>query len=81
MILPCGESCHKCGSSDIHRRFHYKGVDTISTGPSTGIPSSEWVNRDDRWVQPALQDCVVHHCRTCQFQWDGAPLQEADADD
>lgn len=73
---PCSTPCPKCGSTDINRQFFERGEDTNPLAcPSDNMRSSDWVDREDRYVQLAKKDCIVHHCRTCQWEWDGDPLQ------
>lgn len=31
------------------------------------------------WESYARNDCIVHHCRTCQYEWTGKPLKKAKA--
>lgn len=26
------------------------------------------------WESYAQNDCIVHHCRTCQYEWKSKPL-------
>lgn len=75
--LPCNYACPKCGSSDAHRRYFRKGFDTSGIGPyptEDEVGKSEFVNRKERWYQPALKECIVHTCRCCGYSWDTAPL-------
>ena len=78
---PCSASCAKCGNDDIYRRFYEAGKDTNGPSPKRDLKSTEWVNRSDAWVQPALKDCIVHHCRCCGYQWDSDPLPNAEVSD
>jgi hypothetical protein len=76
-IKPCDVSCPKCGSLDIHMCYHAKGQDTNRGSYSTTTPwvrSSEFVNREGKYVQPALQDCIISYCRCCGHIWDGPTL-------
>lgn len=70
---PCNVPCPMCGSDDIHRTYRSKG-DEIGY-PSDGSPgrSSQYVKRE--WMDwRVLSECIVHHCRTCQFYWDSPVL-------
>jgi hypothetical protein len=41
----------------------YSGFDTTMSG----------------WQSCARNDCIVHHCRTCQYEWTSRPLVKAKA--
>lgn len=71
-VNPCDIPCEKCGSVDILRQFFFEGQDTNGIVPNPKR-SSEYVDRNDRYYQPALKDCITHHCRTCHYEWDGPP--------
>lgn len=75
---PCSASCAKCGCDDIYRRYYDVGKDTNGPTPKYDFKSTEWVNRSDAWVQPAIKDCIVHVCRCCGYQWDSDPLPNSD---
>ena len=75
MIKPCNMSCEKCGCDDIYRRYFKKGDDTNGVGPNRNLKTTEFVNRDNAWVQPALRDCITHVCRCCGYKWDTAPME------
>jgi len=73
-LKPCDVPCPKCGSMDILRRFH-RGGTTFRDDTHRDEPSTPFVDRArSPWDQSALQDCIIHHCRHCQFSWDSAPL-------
>jgi hypothetical protein len=71
---PCDAPCPKCGGLDIHRVFHARGARVESkeydTPPHSGFNARGWIS----W---AVSDCIVHHCRTCQYEWTGKPLAKA----
>ena len=67
-------SCVKCGCDDIYRKYYDAGKDTNGPSPKRDRKSTEWVDRSDAWVQPAIKDCIVHVCRCCGYQWDSDPL-------
>ncbi len=74
-LLPCNERCPKCGSLDIHRLFRPKGdkwhVEHFEEGPHTKYTGASG------WDTYAKRDHIEHHCRTCQFDWQGAVLPKA----
>jgi len=78
---PCSASCAKCGSDDIYRRYYDAGKDTNGPSPKRDLKSTEWVDRSDAWVQPAIKDCIVHVCRCCGYQWDSDPLPNNEVSD
>lgn len=67
MTKPSEETCCKCGSSDINRRFHTNG-DEIRGRSDFG--------KYDGFYWFSVCDHIHHHCRTCQYSWDGLPLSE-----
>ena len=77
--LPCDLPCQKCGSTDIYRRYYKEGQDTNpGSSPNKGDKTTEFVNRKDDWVQPALTECLIHHCRCCGYRWDDSILVTED---
>ena len=79
--LPCSVPCSKCGSEDIYRRFYAEGEDTNGANPNRGGKSTDLVNRDDAWVQPAKKDCLTNVCRCCGYRWDSEPIKPNDCSD
>jgi hypothetical protein len=76
--LPCSVPCSKCGSEDIYRRFYAEGENTNGYGPSREGKSTDFVNRDDAWLQPAKRDCLTNACRCCGYRWDAEPIKPND---
>lgn len=74
-VVPSKMPCPKCGHIEIARRYYAVGQDTNPIiNPSMHTVSTEWVDRSDRWYQPARKECVVHVCRCCGYLWDTDPL-------
>jgi hypothetical protein len=67
---PCSTNCCKCNSDDIHRKYWRAGEDTHGRLPCNRWPTTEWVDRSDKFHKPALKDCITHHCRCCGYEWD-----------
>lgn len=73
---PCDISCCKCGSEDIRRKFFAKGEDPkpFNYGQSSVTRLNQFVD-----IKPGnsttLKQCIVHHCKTCDFEWETAPLK------
>lgn len=75
--LPYKLPCPKCGSSDVHHRYHAE--------------SDEWdrsyYNRAYRGVIgnvsyvgflcKAMNECLTHFCRSCEYEWNTDVKQEA----
>jgi len=70
---PCKSTCPKCGSGDIVRKFHAKGTHWRK-GFDDEDRKSKWVDGTD-YDWKARKDCIVHHCRCCQWDWDTDPLK------
>lgn len=60
---PCEQTCQKCGSSDIHREFVFKG---------TRIAKANGTYLDTKCSM--AKDIIRSHCRCCQYEWDTNPL-------
>ena len=73
MVRPCDEACLKCGSKDIHRKYRKKG-ERWSVGDRADEPFSKFINADG-WWREAVRDCITHHCRTCQYDWQSRTLR------
>lgn len=80
---PCNFHCPKCGSFDINRKFLVAGSTYSDSGIRTTwqvtLPSTEFVDRDDHLRFKVLKDCITHHCRCCQFQWDTSCMPQVDS--
>lgn len=72
-VSPCNEPCHKCGSVDIGRRFIPKGGEVPSEGYDR-CSSKYGTGQGHHWT--ATRDHIHHHCRCCQFEWQGPPLKK-----
>ena len=72
-ILPCEMPCPKCGTTDIHRLFKVAGS-KASLLLSLSHTSNEFVKRD-KYETKVLKDCIMHHCRCCQYDWETEALK------
>lgn len=73
-IKPGREPCPKCGELDICRVYYDKGDElTRSWGTKPTGKTTEFVARP-AYDWKAKKDCIVHHCRICQYSWDGPCL-------
>lgn len=63
---PCNLPCPKCGSADINRLHHERGS-KVKNKSYDLAPHSGFTPRG--WESFAIRDCIVHHCRCCQFEW------------
>ena len=72
---PCEYNCPKCGSNDCSRHFYAKGQleSRIGSNPSK---TTEFVDRSLNYTGKVKKDCIVHHCRCCQYDWDTAALAD-----
>ncbi len=77
--LPCALKCPKCGSDDIHREFHEKG-NNWSTVLSEVRERENALVVIDKWDGRAKRDCIIHHCRGCQYEWETEPLSSNGGD-
>lgn len=71
--LPCNTPCCKCGSNDINRTYYDESQHVYKPINPPRQKSNEFVDRTGVfWV--AKKECIVHHCRVCQYEWDSATL-------
>jgi len=77
-LPPCDltRRCPKCGSDDINTRW-------VKAAPfaSSKILVSDRMR--ERYLQdhPAIEEHVARTCRTCQYAWPEAPLDQCSAVD
>ena len=71
---PCSLPCPKCGSEDISRTHYDKGEEVFRSFGADRGKSSKFVDRKRSYEWTAHGECIVHHCRGCQFEWDGPVL-------
>jgi len=71
--LPCEIPCPKCGSSDVLRNFYREGDAYRLFDKGRKTVSSKNVLYD-AFGATVLKDCIIHHCRCCQFEWDTGVL-------
>lgn len=63
--------CPKCCSNDIHRLWRERGARWTLYCRNTR-KSNQWVTYAD-WEAHAKKECISHHCRCCQYEWDTSP--------
>ena len=66
--LSCSASCDKCGATDIYRR-HRRAAERFNKDMGD---YTTWENahvRYDTYYAFAKCECIVHHCRTCGYEW------------
>lgn len=67
---PCEQHCSKCGSLDIHLHYRVTG----EKWDDKELKVSCFINRLSNWTVEATQDCIIYHCRRCQFDWQSKPI-------
>lgn len=70
---PCSESCRKCRSDDIFRRYRRAGDTWHTVGISRPDKhETEWISED--WIEgKCKKECVSNVCRCCGFKWESEP--------
>lgn len=68
---PCALACPKCDNADIARRW--REVGKYPERPTASIPSTEFVDRAMWDSITVKKECIIHHCRECQYEWDTSP--------
>lgn len=73
-MKPCKQPCPKCGSVDIYRMHHKPGDLDLSFDAGETNRENEFVSIKG-WLNARVkQECIMHHCRCCQYEWESAPL-------
>jgi hypothetical protein len=73
---PCKLPCPKCGSDDINREFLRKGKDRIIYSiDDEKERKNEFITRE-RYTIYVKKDCITHHCRCCQYEWESGVLSK-----
>lgn len=70
-MTPCEAPCPKCGSSDIYRLYFAKDAEVECKEWEKAPHAGFWTRG---WQAFASKECIVHHCRTCQYEWTGKTL-------
>lgn len=70
---PCEMPCCKCGSLDIYRHHHRKNDKWNTTFGFSFAEETELISYA-MCSAVAKVNCIVHHCRVCQFEWATLPL-------
>ena len=65
----CSMPCPKCGSEDIHRRYRRKDEEWNKDIGDYECRDTERVE-DRTYHARAKVECLVHHCRCCDYEWD-----------
>lgn len=72
-MKPCEKSCPKCGSSNIFLTYHREG-ETLTTLDKVknvfGERFDEFCKAKDYYIE-IKKECLVFHCRCCQYGWVG----------
>lgn len=77
VVAPCKLPCPKCGSDDVHREHHANGSKWDVVGDADGYCArNKYAARHSHRAVYATREHIAHHCRTCQFDWQGAPLRK-----
>jgi len=67
-MKPCDMPCPKCGGADIFREHLEKDEERDRRWDGKGEWENEFVSYSFRCAK-AKQECIAHHCRTCQYDW------------
>ena len=71
-ILPCKQTCSKCGSGDVYHKFYDKGSN-IDSGLDYVRDPSEYIEYNG-YTHIAKKDLIYHYCRGCTYKWQTDPL-------
>lgn len=81
-MKPCEQPCPKCGSSNNLRQHRAEGTKWrfgVSSPFRKDLPwKSDFLNFEGNYAT-TLKECIAHHCLTCQFVWETAPLAVSDS--
>jgi hypothetical protein len=70
-VLPCP----KCGSRDIHRQHAESGEDLdLSFSERSTRRENEYIYIDGWTDARVKKECIMHHCRCCQYDWETGVL-------
>lgn len=72
---PCELTCPKCGSSDNSLKFFAKGFFLHSYDNDRKQKETKYM-KSDQHGYIAKQDCLLHHCRCCEYEWETEPLRK-----
>ena len=73
-LAPCSAPCPKCGSQDILRRHAPAGAKLDIGYERRDMKRINEYVRIDGWLDAEVKrECIMHHCRCCQFEWETAP--------
>ena len=73
-LAPCSAPCPKCGSQDIHRRHAPAGAKLDLGYERRDMERVNEYVRINGWLDAEVKrECIMHHCRCCQFEWESAP--------
>jgi hypothetical protein len=73
---PSSFPCPKCGSADIYRLHAEAGeVLDLSYGERSTRRVNEYVHIDGWTEAKVKKECIRHHCRCCQYEWETGVLE------
>jgi hypothetical protein len=76
-LKPCEILCPKCGSSDIYREFLARGeIDSLTYGERDRARENKFISLAWGGESNAKKDCITHHCRCCQYEWETEPMEQ-----
>ena len=74
-VLPCP----KCGSADINRTHAKAGEDLdLSFSERSTRRVNQYVHIDGWTDARVKKECIMHHCRCCQYDWETGVLANMD---
>lgn len=78
MKKPCDETCAKCGSTDADLTWRQAGQSWMPTWSEfTTCLDGPYVEQlSGRYRCVAKQECIVHHCQKCMYEWVGPVMPE-----
>ena len=80
-VSPCAMKCPKCGSDDIHREHKEEGDAVELDYADRGMTRENEFVAINGWTDARVKrECIMHHCRCCQYEWETAPLGGSNAD-
>jgi len=75
LAMPCEIPCSKCGSKDVYRQFRRQNEWWHKCIGDFRSWEDEFV-KSDYGTLSAKRDCIIHHCRICQYDWATEPLND-----
>ena len=70
-VHPALQPCPKCAGADILRKYRRNQEKwTLAWRDRDSRITNKYVRYAD-YEACAAKECISHHCRICQYQWDG----------